>query len=238
MIAKKMKTSKPSILEERKLWENGIKYVIGVDEVGRGSFAGPVVVGAVTFSKETLHKPNTRRLLADVNDSKLLKPDERMRASKLIKELALFSDAVSIPVSVINKVGIGKATEKGFRKIIGSMMKSLSHKESPYLPRQGDSLNKNVFVLIDGFYIKHIRGIGLKNQKAIIKGDKKCLSIASASIIAKVHRDKIMRQLSKNYPQYHFSKNKGYGTKEHRDNIKKYGLCKIHRKSFNLSKFI
>lgn len=93
-------------------------------------------------------------------------------------------------------------------------------------------------MLIDGFNIKYLKGIGLKNQKGIIKGDRKSISIAAASIIAKVHRDKLMRKLNRKYPQYGFHRNKGYGTKFHQTAIKNHGLSEIHRTSFNLSKFL
>ena len=95
---------------------------------------------------------------------------------------------------------------------------------------------KNFFVLVDGYPIKYLPG-GLKNQKAIIKGDQKSISIAAASIIAKVYRDSFMMEFHKKYPQYGIANHKGYGTKEHRENLRIYGLSKIHRTSFNLSKY-
>ena len=92
--------------------------------------------------------------------------------------------------------------------------------------------NKKIFILIDGFQVKYLRGVGLKNQKAIIKGDEKSISIAAASIIAKVYRDKLMEKLAKKYPLYHFDKNKGYGTKEHIKALRKYKQSPIHRLLF------
>ncbi|OGE64536.1 ribonuclease HII [Candidatus Daviesbacteria bacterium RIFCSPLOWO2_02_FULL_36_8] len=200
----------PTLKIEESLWSSGYSLVCGIDEVGRGSFAGPVCVGAVIF-------PKNCELLNGVADSKLLKPKERERLDKLIKISAISWFISEINVSVINKVGIGKATQIAFRKAVKSLDK------------------KPDFVLIDAFYIKHLNR---KRQKAVKEGDSICASISAASIIAKVYRDKLMEKLSKKYPKYGFSKHKGYGTKLHQDMIKKYGLSRIHRKSFNLSRFM
>lgn len=209
---------KPNFKEEHKFWEKGYKYVVGLDEVGRGAFAGPVVAGAVIFDKST-----DKNLISEINDSKLLKPRKRKSLERVIKENALVALSASISVSFINKYGIGKATQAAFRKAIGQVQKQLNDGKH--------------FVLVDGFHVRYLWGIGLKNQKAIIKGDQKSFSIAAASIIAKVYRDRLMKALAKKYPGYGFTKNKGYGTKKHQEALKKYGLSKVHRKSFNLSKF-
>ncbi|MCL5970776.1 MAG: ribonuclease HII [Patescibacteria group bacterium] len=214
------KTTYPSFKEEKKIWEKGYKYVIGIDEVGRGAFAGPVVTGAAVFKKD-IDSSLIEHL--GIHDSKLLTPQKRKELDKEIRLHSQYYSISEVGVSGINKVGIGKATEMAFRKVLRETRKKLP--------------GGKIFVLVDGFHIKYIKGIGLKNQKAIIKGDRKSISIASASIIAKVYRDNLMKTLSKKYPQYHFDKNKGYGTKEHRNFIKKYGLSKVHRGSFNLQKF-
>lgn len=210
----------PGFEEEKSLWKKNFRYVIGVDEVGRGAFAGPVTVAAVVFEFETYEL-----ISLGINDSKLLKPLKRQKLSKLIQTSCLSYSIITINVSTINKIGIGKATEKAFRKAVDEVISKLKAKE------------EKVYLLADGFHIKHIRQVGLKNQKAIIKGDRKSISIAAASIIAKVHRDSLMKKLSKKYPEYGFGKHKGYGTKAHQQAIKRHGLSKIHRKSFNLSKF-
>lgn len=200
----------PTLNFEKKLWKLGYNYIAGMDEVGRGCFAGPVVVGAVIFPKDF-------SLIANVADSKLLKPKQREKLSEIIKQQALAHAVAEVSVPVINKVGIGKATQMAFRKAVKSLEKTPD------------------FVLIDAFYIKHFIK---KKQKPIIKGDQICFSISAASIIAKVYRDKLMKNLAKKYPKYGFSKHKGYGTKQHQEAIKKYGLTKVHRKSFNLNKFL
>lgn len=212
----------PSFKEELSLWENEVEYVIGIDEVGRGCFAGPVTAGAVIFKKNTLFKNG---ILSKINDSKLLNPKIRSILSKEIKREALFYSVSTVGVSIINKVGIGKATQMAMRKSVKTILERITNNES------------RSFVLADGFHIKYIKGVRLKNQKGIIKGDRKSISIAAASIIAKVHRDRLMRRLNKKYPQYGLYRNKGYGTKFHQTAIKNHGLSNIHRTSFNLGKF-
>lgn len=200
----------PTLRLEKSLWKKGFHHIAGLDEVGRGCFAGPVVVGAVVFPKDL-------QMIAGLADSKLLKPRQREKLTESIKEQALAWSVAEISVTTINKLGIGKATQIAFRKAIKSLKKSPD------------------FILIDAFYIKHLNR---KRQKPIKDGDKICASISAASIIAKVYRDKLMKKLHRKYPKYGFAKHKGYGTKQHQDAIKKYGLSKIHRKSFNLEKFL
>lgn len=210
---------KPSFSFEKKLWE---KYplVIGVDEVGRGALAGTVVAGAVAFNKNQEVRINNQGVKID--DSKRLKPKERIKAAKWIKENCLVCALGSSPVSYINKYGIVKATNRAFRIAIKELLRKINKSGEKYL-------------LVDAFHIKYVREIGLANQKAIVKGDQKSISIASASIIAKVHRDRLMTQLArknKKYSLFGWGRNKGYGTKEHIFAIKKYGPTLLHRKLF------
>lgn len=200
----------PTLNIERKLWDLGYSLVCGLDEVGRGSFAGPVCVGAVVFPKDCI-------VPKGVADSKLLNPRQREKVAKQIKESAIAWSVAEINVPLINKIGIGRATQMAFRKAV----KLLSHSPD--------------FILIDAFYISHLNR---KKQKAVKDGDGICASISAASIIAKVYRDNLMRKLHVKYPMYGFAKHKGYGTKMHQEAIKKFGLSKIHRTSFNLQKFL
>ncbi len=200
--------------EEKKLWQKGFSLVCGIDEVGRGCFAGPVVVGAVIFPV------NVELPAGQIADSKLLKPMQRKKLVELIKSKATSWAIAEVGGPTINKVGIGKATQMAFRKVVKSLEK------------------KPDFVLMDAFYISRLIGLTRKNQKPIIKGDQISISIAAASIVAKVYRDKLMKKYHQKYPKYHFGKHKGYGTKLHQEAIKKYGLTRIHRKSFNLDKFL
>jgi len=197
----------PTLAEEKKLWLKGFSNIAGVDEVGRGSWAGPLVVGACIL-------PKNFKIPYDFGDSKQVKPMARERLAKMIKVQAKSWSIAEISVAKINKIGLAKATHMAFRKSL-SMLQP-----------------KPDFVLVDAFYIRHV---SRKNQKPIIGGDQKSASIAAASILAKVYRDNLMRKFGRKYPQYGFGRNKGYGTKAHQQAIKEHGLSKIHRKNFNLS---
>jgi ribonuclease HII len=200
----------PNFKEEQQLWKKGYAYIAGVDEVGRGCFAGPVVTAAVIL-------PQTFSSKKAVNDSKKLSAKVREELAEVIKQQAIAFSIAEISVSIINKLGIGKATQQAFRSSIKQLTK------------------KPDFILIDAFYIKHI---SKRIQKPIIHGDALSISIAAASIIAKVYRDKLMQKLHNKYEAYDFFTNKGYGTKKHQEAIRKHGLSKLHRTSFDLSKFL
>lgn len=200
----------PTLDIEKSLWNCGYSMICGLDEVGRGCFAGPVVVGAVIF-------PINCELIAGVADSKLLKPSQREDLAVKIKNQAVCWSVAEISVEDINQVGIGKATQLAFLKAIQTLKKSPD------------------FVLIDAFFVNNF---DRKIQRPIKDGDKICASISAASIIAKVYRDELMVKLDSDYPDYGFAKHKGYGTKAHQEAIKKHGLTKLHRTSFNLSKFL
>lgn len=200
---------KPSFDIEQSLWEKGYKYIAGVDEVGRGCFAGPLVASAVILSPEFIHE--------GVNDSKVLSPIRRQKLDKHIR-LNCQSFAISeISVKDIDTLGISLATQKAFLTAINSL-----------------SISPD-FILFDAFGLSSWPS---RQQKAIIHGDAQSLTIAAASIIAKVYRDQIMCDIDANFPYYNFKQNKGYGTKAHRGAIKKYGLTNLHRHSFNLQKFL
>jgi ribonuclease HII len=203
-----MQKKLPNFSYEQKYWQNN-NLVIGADEVGRGSFAGPLITAAVIL-------PPKIKLEVEINDSKKLSPRKREIAALWLKQNAISYAYGKTSVSFINKNGIVKATHRAFRQ-------SLSILISQY---------PNIFLLIDAFYVPYLAGIPRKNQLAIIKGDSLSLSIASASILAKVHRDYLMTKLSKSHKVYAWDKNKGYGTAMHREAIKKYGLTPHHRISF------
>lgn len=196
----------PDFEHERALWSQGKHCVAGLDEVGRGAFAGPLVVAAVIFPVNF-----TAEFLVEINDSKQVKALQRIKLAALIKQSAVCSVASS-PVSYINKYGIAKATFKAMRETINKL---------PHCDH----------LLVDAFYIPYFRNFS-KNQTPIIKGDEKSLSIAAASIVAKVHRDRLMKRLHFSHPEYGFGQHKGYGTKKHQQAIIKYGPLKHHRISF------
>jgi ribonuclease HII len=135
-----------------------------------------------------------------------------------LRALAKIIKIVEIPVSVINKVGVGRANQIGFRSVIHEVQKECAQ--------------ERFFVLADGFQTKYVRGVGLKRQKAIIKGDQKSFTIASASILAKVYRDTLMKQLGQRYDKYAFARHKGYGTSLHRKLLQEHGMCELHRIAF------
>lgn len=205
----------PSFDEEKFYWNSGTLHVIGIDEVGRGCFAGPLVVAGVIFQPTSNFE-----WLSKIHDSKLLSCKLRETLSPLIQKHCLHFSIATIDVPTINKIGIGKATYMGMRKIVKVLEKKVG--------------NSTVAILVDAFTIPNIK---LK-QKAMIKGDQKSISIAAASIIAKVYRDDLMNKLAKKYIMYGFEKNKGYGTKMHRKAIRSHGLSDIHRTSFNLGGYL
>lgn len=182
----------------------GYEVVAGVDEVGRGPLAGPIVAAAVVLDH------NSEDLILRINDSKKLTKEVREELSELIKERAV-SYSIALKTNIeIDKEGIGFCNNEIFKVAI---------KELKVIPD---------LVLSDGYTIK---GFNLRNE-GVIKGDTKSASIACASIIAKVYRDNLMEEYSKTYNKYHFEKNVGYGTKEHIDAIIEYGSCEVHRESF------
>ena len=190
---------------EDKIWNtNPSTYIIGSDEVGRGSFAGPIGAASVRINYE--HKD----LLLDVKDSKKLSPKKRKQIFELVQESEIEYSYVERDNEFIDLYGIKLANEKVLEDSISSIF------------QDGD------IVYVDHFKISKFKSVSL------IRGEDNCRPIALASIIAKVLRDKFMVEISNKYNKYAFEKNKGYGTKEHRLAIQKYGLSDIHRKSFNL----
>ena len=188
---------------EKNLYEEGVKLIAGIDEAGRGPLAGPVVVGVVILRETSF--------IEDINDSKKISEAKR---EKLYEEIT--NEAVDWSVGIvdetrIDEINILNATKEALTKAISNL------KIKPEIILV-DALDK-----IDTLSIPYI---------SIIKGDAKIYSIAAASIIAKVTRDRIIRSYDKIYPEYEFIKNKGYGTAKHIEAIKQYGLCPIHRRSF------
>ena len=194
---------------ENRLWSQGKTVVAGIDEVGRGAWAGPVVAAAVVF-------PPFFDPPFALFDSKLLKPKQREVLSEKISSVAKVGIG-SVEVPIINKSGIVNATQDAFKKAVSS------------LKAQTD------FYLIDAFYISDW---DRENQLPIKKGDRVCSSIAAASVVAKVYRDRIMRQLSTRYPKYGFERHKGYGTKFHQEAIARHKFSNIHRTSFQLTPYL
>ena len=194
--------------EEKLLWRRGYAVVAGIDEVGRGALAGPVVAAAVILPDfDNIESQN----LGLIKDSKTLSEKRREIANRVIRSIAIAIGIGEVSSTTIDEIGIGPATNKAMQLALGD------------IPIRPD------YLLIDG-------NVGLNWEsvpsKTIIKGDKYCSAISAASLIAKVHRDEMMREFSLLYPSYKFDKNKGYGVNDHLIAIEKIGICPIHRRSF------
>ena len=190
---------------EDKVWsEDPAKYIIGADEVGRGSFAGPICAAAVKINYSHL------ALLTNVKDSKKLSAKKREEIFSMVEENNIEYSFNESSNTFIDQFGIKNANEKVLTDSIS------------------DIYTRNEIVYVDHFKINDFKSI------SVVRGEDNCRAIALASIIAKVLRDNLMIKFSEKYPVYSFEKNKGYGTKDHREAISKYGLSNIHRKSFSL----
>jgi ribonuclease HII len=173
-----------------------------VDEAGRGPLAGPVVAAAVVLPEDAP--------LAGVDDSKRLGAEKRQELAGLVREVAVGHAIVAVDSSTIDRINIRQATFLAMRRALGAL---------GLVPD---------LVLVDGFPIPDL----ILRQEPVIGGDRRSLSIAAASILAKVHRDGLMDELHRLYPEYGFDRNRGYGTAEHVTALKRHGPCPIHRQTF------
>ena len=191
---------------EDKIWsENPNMFIVGADEVGRGSFAGPICAAAVKINYSHLE------LLINVKDSKKLSAKKREEIFSIVQKNNIQYSFKEASNTFIDQFGIKNANEKVLNDSIS------------------DIYTGNEAVYVDHFKINDFKAI------SVVRGEDNCRAIALASIIAKVLRDNLMIKFSEKYPEYSFEKNKGYGTKDHRKAISKYGLSNIHRKSFSLT---
>lgn len=189
---------------ERDLGEQGFSRIAGVDEAGRGPLAGPVVAAAVVLDPETAGR------FQGLTDSKLLTPAQREFWFDRISAWAVDFSVASADPEEIDALNILVATRRAMEKAVQGLSRVPDH------------------LLIDGIVAVEspIR------QWCLKKGDRRSLSIAAASVLAKVTRDRFMEEQARLYPQYHFAKNKGYGTREHLEALRKFGCCPLHRKTF------
>ena len=195
---------------ERECLANGYCFIAGIDEVGRGPLAGPVVASSAMFSSEVI-KAGLPNSLKDVNDSKKLSEKKREHLFDVLNDF----DGVDFGISIIeseeiDRINILQATHKAMSKSLISLEHNPDH------------------LLVDG---RPVKSLG-KSQSAIVKGDSLSYSIGAASIIAKVTRDRIMKKFDLKFPGYGFSSNKGYGTREHLNALNDLGPCSIHRLTF------
>jgi ribonuclease HII len=215
------------------LWKKGFKIVVGLDEAGRGALCGPVVAAAamVKFKIQNL------KLLREIRDSKKLTSQKRKELYRRIVKCPFIKWGISkVSEKVIDKINILEATKLAMKRAVKNLNCKLQIADLKKRKR-GNKMDdrqkcfpqkKIDFLILDGNFKLDLPIL----QKSIVKGDEKVLSCAIASIIAKVTRDKIMERYAKKFPKYGFEKHKGYGTKFHFKMLKKYGPCKIHRKSF------
>ena len=189
---------------EEKYVLNGIDLIAGVDEAGRGPLAGPVVCACVIMPMEK------DKIIDEINDSKKLSAKKREILFDKIKQIAIDYKIEFVDEKIIDEINILNATKMGMENCINAFNQ------------------KPEIVLIDA-----VKGLNIPYEsESIIHGDALSYNIAAASILAKVSRDRYMEEMDKIYPEYNFAKHKGYGTKEHIQNLQKYGKCKIHRESF------
>ena len=196
---------------EREILKTGHKKIAGLDEVGRGALFGPVVAAAVIF-QSSLVEEEANGYLLEINDSKLLSPLKRKRLAK-----AILTDAYSVGIGMATNLEIDQ--KNIYKASLEAMARAIIN-----LPVTPD------FLLVDGFCLNNVHYSQLK----VPQGDKKSISIAAASIIAKVLRDEMMTHLDEIYEGYSLTKNKGYGTKEHYRSLEERGPTLFHRLTFNL----
>lgn len=195
---------------EIELMDKGYSLIAGVDEVGRGPLAGPVVAAACIFDRDVD--------IVGIDDSKKLSEKKREQFFDEIKDKALAYGIGEASCEVIDEINILEATKLAMKRAIEEADKMLESK----------GRDRIQIVIFDAVKINDLK----KEQMSVIKGDQTYFSVAAASILAKVTRDNLMKEYDKVYPEYGFASNKGYGTKAHYEGIKKVGITEIHRKSF------
>ena len=214
-LGNKIINSREKILKEikrvKKMYDfdrafQGYNLVAGVDEVGRGPLAGPIVACAVILDRDVLDD----EMILGLNDSKKVPPKKREELAEIIKEKAIAYHIAISSNKEIDEKGIAYANNKVF-------LEACTHLKC-----------KPDLVLSDGYLVKNLD----IDNKYVIKGDTKSASIAAASIVAKVYRDNLMKEYGEEYPEYYFEENAGYGTSKHIEKIKEIGPCDIHRISF------
>ena len=202
------RTDSPNLTFEQDLWQGGFLHVAGLDEAGRGALAGPVAVGAVILPSNDLHLSRT---LVCSRDSKQMTPLERDQCAPLIKETALAWSVAFASAEEIDRLGIVHATRMAAQRAL-------------------DGLTIQPVYLLTDFRLE-LPDSGLP-QTSLVKGDARCLSIASASVLAKTARDALMQEMESRIQGYGLGQNKGYGTQAHRSALMRLGHSSEHRKSF------
>jgi ribonuclease HII len=206
----------PHLEKEKSYWDQGLQFVVGIDEVGRGPLAGPVVAGAVIVQPHVIEEVQYLPEYNLVRDSKTLSARQREKAYDFVTKNFEWGIGMS-GEKTIDRANILQAAFLAMKKAISDLKRKTN--SAPHI------------VLLDGR--SPIPNFSVR-QENIVNGDRHIFSISAASIVAKVTRDRMMLALHKKFPEYNFAKHKGYGTKMHFEMIGKYGLCDIHRKSFKV----
>ncbi|MEK7499142.1 MAG: ribonuclease HII [Patescibacteria group bacterium] len=204
-----MKT--PTFDIEHQYWSQGISAIAGLDEAGMGALAGPVVAGAVIFSPTALEKIIANQKQFPIRDSKLLSEKQREKSAAFIREIVSFFTIGIASVSEIDEINIRNASHLAMRRAINTLQQK---PDMLLIDGTSDSIHPTIFSL------------------SIIKGDQLSYSIAAGSILAKVARDSMMKELHILHPEYGFDSHKGYGAKKHMDALEQYGATEHHRKSY------
>lgn len=230
----------PNFNEEKKLWRQGYKLIVGLDEAGRGPLAGPVVAAAIMIKPEHFLKQSARRSTEifeknfGIRDSKKLSVKQREKFYKILTSHENIKWGIGIvSEKAIDKINILEATKLAMFRAI----KNLNIKPDYLLVDGNQALkfSEKFKMLGRALSVTECSGFKINSkipQKSVIKGDEKVFSCSAAGIIAKVTRDRIMQKMHKKYPRYAFNFHKGYGTKLHIKNLQDFGPCKIHRKTF------
>ena len=201
---------RPDLRLERLLWQQGLERVAGVDEAGRGAWAGPVVAAAVVLPRALEPLSQLLELPPGVRDSKALSPQQRADEAEIIRRLACDVAVGIVSQEVVDELGLACAGQLAFWRAVCALA----------TPPE--------FLLVDGFPLWSPS----YRQAAILQGDQHCVSVAAASIVAKVTRDEIMRALDVEAPEYGFGQNCGYGTPSHRRALHRFGPSRYHRRSY------
>jgi ribonuclease HII len=200
-------TEVPHLLHEQRLWRAGLRVIAGLDESGRGAWAGPVVAAAVILPND---QPDLRGALEGVRDSKMMTPTDRERWAGEIRHFAVGVGIGQADNGEIDELGLLPATRLAMMRALSQLKPDPEYLLIDHLPLPESDLD----------------------QTAITRGDASVLSIASASVIAKVFRDLLMTRLDREHPGYGFASHKGYGTRGHRDALRRLSACDIHRRSY------
>jgi ribonuclease HII len=199
----------PGLLHEQALWNQGVKFVAGIDEAGRGAWAGPIIASAIMLPNE----PGLANKLSGVRDSKKMTPRQREHWAQVIKSVCLTWSVGVSSAAEIDQIGILPCNRLAMARSIDGLAFSPAY---------------HLFDFI------HWKDCPYPGEK-LVRGEMQSLSIAAASVLAKTARDEIMRALDDEYPEYGFARHKGYGTAFHFHAIQRLGLCEIHRKSFSIT---